>query len=260
MKTPGKKIELIPGTYALYGSFAVWYYWGLERYMPLFCMVSFKNIPDLIHEGIPQEVFLVLPFDKKIPRGTDEFHKGFLANSSPEYSVGRGVAAPLIPSVKYQKEPVMRRIILFLIAVYSTAVLSAPLPYDESADAKVAVKNALVAAKTNHKPVLIVFGANWCIDCHALDHALKNDKTAALLAGSFNLVKVDVGKFDHNLDVVAAYGNPIKKGIPAAVVVSVDNKVLYATKAGELADARRMSETGIYEFFRRISQSAAAGK
>ena len=41
---------------------------------------GFKNIPDLIHEGIPQEVFLVLPFGKKIPQGNVVFHKGFLAN------------------------------------------------------------------------------------------------------------------------------------------------------------------------------------
>ena len=41
---------------------------------------GFKNIPDLIHEGIPQEVFLVMPFYNKIPQGTVMFHKGFLAN------------------------------------------------------------------------------------------------------------------------------------------------------------------------------------
>jgi putative acetyltransferase len=41
---------------------------------------GFRNIPDLIHEGIPQEVFLALPFNKKIPQGTVVFHKGFLAN------------------------------------------------------------------------------------------------------------------------------------------------------------------------------------
>ena len=41
---------------------------------------GFRNIPDLIHEGIPQEVFLALPFSKKIPQGTVVFHKGFLAN------------------------------------------------------------------------------------------------------------------------------------------------------------------------------------
>jgi putative acetyltransferase len=40
---------------------------------------GFRNIPELIHEGIPQEVFLVLPFEKKIPHGSVEFHKGFWA-------------------------------------------------------------------------------------------------------------------------------------------------------------------------------------
>jgi putative acetyltransferase len=42
---------------------------------------GFKNIPDLLHEGIPQEFFLALPFDETIPRGTVEFHKGFWATS-----------------------------------------------------------------------------------------------------------------------------------------------------------------------------------
>jgi putative acetyltransferase len=37
----------------------------------------FKNIQGLIHEGIPQEVFLALPFGKNIPQGTVAFHEGF---------------------------------------------------------------------------------------------------------------------------------------------------------------------------------------
>ncbi len=41
---------------------------------------GFRNIPDLIHEGIPQEVFLALPFNEKNPQGIVVFHKGFLAN------------------------------------------------------------------------------------------------------------------------------------------------------------------------------------
>jgi putative acetyltransferase len=43
---------------------------------------GFKNDPELIHEGIPQEVFLVLPFNDKVPKGTIAFHQGFLATSS----------------------------------------------------------------------------------------------------------------------------------------------------------------------------------
>ena len=40
---------------------------------------SFKNYPELVHEGIPQEVFLVLPFTEKVPKGIVVFHEGFLA-------------------------------------------------------------------------------------------------------------------------------------------------------------------------------------
>ena len=41
--------------------------------------VGFRNIPGLVYEGIPQEVFLALPFNEKIPQGIVVFHKGFLA-------------------------------------------------------------------------------------------------------------------------------------------------------------------------------------
>jgi len=91
-----------------------------------------------------------------------------------------------------------------------------------------------------------------------LDRAIKSGKSAELLAREFKVVKVDIGNFDRNLDLVAAYGNPIKKGIPAAVVLSPNNEVLYATRAGELADARRMSESGIYDFLSKVTQTAKA--
>jgi len=152
----------------------------------------------------------------------------------------------------------MRKLIL-LVGLLATAAWAAPLPYDEVADAKADVQRTLSEAKKSNMPVLVIFGANWCEDCRALDKALKTGRNAELVNREFKVVKVDVGRFDKNLDVAEAYGNPIKKGIPAAVVLSPDNKVLYATRLGELADARNMSETGIYDFFKGVTQ-AAKGK
>ena len=74
--------------------------------------------------------------------------------------------------------------------------------------------------------------------------------------GKFKVVKVDVGNFDRNVDVSTAYGNATKKGIPSAVILSPDNKVLFMTRAGELADARSMSDDGIYEFFTKAYAAA----
>lgn len=147
---------------------------------------------------------------------------------------------------------VFPRFLALILGLFLThAVLAVTLPYDEQADAKADVTHALSTAQQEHKPVLLVFGANWCPDCRELDHAL-HGKSQALIDGKFVVVKIDVGHFDKNLELAQSYGNPIKKGIPAAVLVSPDNKVLYATKAGELADARHMGDDGIYDFLNKV--------
>ena len=109
------------------------------------------------------------------------------------------------------------RIFVILAAVILAAVILASVvkarskPYDKSADAKVVLQTALAAAKTDHKPVFVIFGANWCDDCRALDHAIKQGRSAALIAKSFSVVKINVGNFDKNLDIVNTYGSPINK-------------------------------------------------
>ncbi len=144
------------------------------------------------------------------------------------------------------------------LAFASAVPRAADAPYNESADAKADVKLALSQGEKSKVPVLLVFGANWCGDCKVLDSALTSGSVASLVSRDFKIVKIDVGRFNKNTDLAEMYGVPLKKGIPAVVVVSANanasqNRVLYVTKAGELADARSMGDKGIYEFFRRVS-------
>lgn len=154
-----------------------------------------------------------------------------------------------------------RRIILLMALLAAPAwATAAPLPYNEAADAKAEIEQALATAGSTKRNVLVIFGANWCEDCRALDASLKNQKNAELLAKEFVVVKVDVGNFDRNGTITAQYGNPTKKGIPAAVVLAPNNQTLYATRAGELSNARRMSESGVYEFFSQAVSTAKGSK
>jgi putative acetyltransferase len=41
---------------------------------------GFRNFPELVHEGVPPEAFLVLPFTETMPQGIVVFHEAFLAN------------------------------------------------------------------------------------------------------------------------------------------------------------------------------------
>jgi thioredoxin 1 len=141
---------------------------------------------------------------------------------------------------------------LLLLAVSSLATLAqaAPWPYDEKADAGADIQHAIAAAQTDHKNVLLVFGANWCGDCRALDKAL-HGSSQHLIDDRFDVVKIDVGNFDKNLYLAKRYGNPIAAGIPAIVVLGAGNVVVYSTKNGELANAGKMSEQNIYDFLKQ---------
>lgn len=147
----------------------------------------------------------------------------------------------------------MRRYFLLAFLTLFALAHAATGPYDEAADAKADIGAVLTDASQSKLPVLVVFGANWCGDCKMLDAALKTGAAAPLIAKNFHVVKVNVGKFDRNVDIAELYGVPLKKGIPAVVVLSAQGKPLYATRGGELADARAMGDTGVYDFFAKIA-------
>ena len=150
----------------------------------------------------------------------------------------------------------MKKILLSLaLSMAAGLAVAADRAYDDSADAKAQIAAALHDAAAAKEPVLLIFGANWCPDCRALDTALKTGRNAELMR-KFKVVKVNVGQFDRNVDISTAYGNATAKGIPSAVILSPDNKVLFMTRAGELADARKMSDDGIYDFFTQAAASA----
>ncbi|MGE5095870.1 MAG: thioredoxin family protein [Betaproteobacteria bacterium] len=150
----------------------------------------------------------------------------------------------------------MIRTLIATLAIIAGFAQAADKPYNEAADARADIQHALAQAAAERKPVLVVFGANWCPDCRALDIAMKIGRNAELIGREFEVVKVDVGRFDRNVDLAASYEVPLKKGIPAVAIVSPEGRVVYATRGGELADARGMSEDGLYRFFRKAADEA----
>jgi thioredoxin 1 len=152
----------------------------------------------------------------------------------------------------------MKTLYILFLALFAMVTAAADTPYNETANARLDIKQALTQAAATHTSVIVVFGANWCGDCQMLDYAMKSGTSAKLLARDFQIVKVNVGRWDKNLDLAKSYGVPLEKGIPAVAILSSSNKVLYVTKEGELANARQMGENGIYDFFKRVTASVKA--
>ncbi len=147
-------------------------------------------------------------------------------------------------------------VLLTLISLLHPAWAAENSPYDETANAKEQIQLALNKVKVEHKAALIVFGANWCGDCKMLDIEMHQGELEKMVRDQLVVVKVDVGRFDRNIDVAAQYGNIIKKGIPSVAILRADGSVAYQTDGGELADARKMGRAGVTTFFNTMLAKA----
>ena len=122
------------------------------------------------------------------------------------------------------------------------------LPYDESANAEIDLAYAITEANKVNKHVLIEMGANWCHYCITLGRYFQRKDIKVWLDERFIVVAVDVGEWDKNLEIAERYGNPISEGIPSLVVLDSKGVMQFATLAGELATARKMSGDDLIEW------------
>ncbi|CAM5547906.1 Thioredoxin domain-containing protein OS=Kitasatospora aureofaciens OX=1894 GN=GCM10010502_51810 PE=4 SV=1 [Kitasatospora aureofaciens] len=129
-----------------------------------------------------------------------------------------------------------------------------PDGYDPNRDAASDLQAALALSAGDQRPVLIDFGANWCPDCKVLDKLFRSEQVAPLLRDDYRVVAVDVGRFDHNLDLAAQYVDLQRSGIPALVVLSPDGAVRTASNDGAFSNARSMTANTVAAYLKRWSQ------
>ena len=124
--------------------------------------------------------------------------------------------------------------------------------YPAEADAHAEIKEAGEKAAQAHKRLLLVFGANWCFDCHVLDLAFQRPDLAPILVANYEVVHVDLGPEEHtNADLVQKYEIPLNKGIPAIAVADSDGKLVVSQKNGEFEDARGLTPDVLLEFLNK---------
>lgn len=100
--------------------------------------------------------------------------------------------------------------------------------YDEKADAKQQIDSALARAKRNNQRVLIQWGANWCTWCIALDQLGKaNSEVSRELLYEYQVIKIDIGKWDKNIDLAKSFGADFKSsGVPYLTILDAHGNVL----------------------------------
>ena len=120
--------------------------------------------------------------------------------------------------------------------------------YPADADAKKEIAEALTTAAADKKRVILIFGGNWCYDCHVLDQALHEGEAGKIVKQSYVLVHIDIGEGEKNLDLVKKYKIPLEKGVPALAVLKSDGELIYWSGVGEFEAARSLTKSALVAF------------
>jgi thioredoxin 1 len=123
--------------------------------------------------------------------------------------------------------------------------------YPPPEDAHAEISSALAAAAKDHKRVLLVFGGNWCYDCHVLDATFRSKSFAPIVNANYHVLHINVGNYDANLDLADKYQIPLKKGVPSLAILDPDGTLVVSQKQGEFESTVRIGPEDVLEFLKK---------
>ena len=123
--------------------------------------------------------------------------------------------------------------------------------YPPAEEAPSEISTALAAAAKDHKRVLLVFGGNWCYDCHVLDTTFRSKEFAPLVNANYHVIHINVGNYDANLDLAKKYEIPLEKGVPSLAILDPDGTLVVSQKKGEFESTVRIGPEDVAEFLKK---------
>jgi len=119
--------------------------------------------------------------------------------------------------------------------------------YDEDADGRQQLAQAMARAGKERKRVFVVWGANWCPWCRHLQTQCEEDeKIQALLSDKYVGVHIDLGTRDKHMDLAEEYGLEFNNlAIPHMSILDANGDVVANLNGEDIAE-----EVGKGEGFR----------
>lgn len=103
-----------------------------------------------------------------------------------------------------------------------------PKIYNEEANPKTEISNAVKKASTENKHVLLQIGGNWCSWCIMFDKLSKeNQEIKDYLANNYEIVHVNFSPKNRNEETLASLNHPERFGFPVFVVLNSKGELIH---------------------------------
>lgn len=107
--------------------------------------------------------------------------------------------------------------------------------YDETADAKVQIAEAVAKAGANKKHVLLQIGGNWCAWCIMFNNlTTQNEELKQIIDTNYEVVHVNYSPKNKNESVLADLKHPERFGFPVFVILDDKGNLIHTQNSAYL--------------------------
>jgi thiol-disulfide isomerase/thioredoxin len=127
-----------------------------------------------------------------------------------------------------------------------------PLPYDEKIIDSSELDKFINQSINNDKQPVVIFGGNWCPDCRILAGTLAMPTIKKFLQQYYQIIHIDIGRYDRNMELMNHLNIEPKKGVPRVVILDFKKNIVNSSTSSEWTTARDRKEQEIYDYFQKF--------
>ncbi|MDC0453835.1 thioredoxin family protein [Gammaproteobacteria bacterium] len=127
-----------------------------------------------------------------------------------------------------------------------------PLPYDEKVVDSLALDEFIDMSISRGKQPVIIFGGNWCPDCRILEGTLVMPTIKKFLQQHYQIMHIDIGRYNRNMDLMDHLNIESKKGVPRVVILDLEKNIVNSSTSSEWTTARDRKQQEIYNYFQKF--------
>lgn len=127
-----------------------------------------------------------------------------------------------------------------------------PLPYDEKVVDSLQLDEFINLSISKGKQPVVIFGGNWCPDCRILEGTLAMPTIKKFLQQHYQVMHIDIGRYDRNMELMDHLNIESKKGVPRVVILDLEKNIVNSSTSSEWTTARDRKQQEIYNYFQKF--------
>jgi hypothetical protein len=131
-----------------------------------------------------------------------------------------------------------------------------PKPFSEQVITAKQLKDFISKALELKKQPLVIFGANWCPDAQCLEAVMRMLTVTKFLAQHYEIMRVDVGDYDQNMELYTVFDMPSEEGVPRVVILDLKGRVLNFDSNDRWRTARETDPQEIFNYFQEFANQS----